>query len=343
MGTTTQKLQKLIQTKQKLVDNVNTMCGTDYNVNSKLEDVANSVLDIQTGIDTTDATATPNDMLLGKTAYVNDQKIEGIVPIYDGSNSEDLEVNSSIKTLLDRKNNADYLFFNYKGASVSDVIGYNDTENITSTKYMFEGCTNLTTIPLLNTSNVTDMSYMFRICESLLSVPALDTSKVTNMQYMFTGCKKLLEVSQLDTSKLSSLASVFSGCNELQSIPQLNTSNVTNLGNAFVSCTKLKTIDLSSMDKVSTTSSTSGMCQNCYSLTKFIIRNMTKVPPINTNAFNKCYHFTGTQNSPYNPEGLKDGRIYVPDEIINEVIHSTNWSELADIIYPLSYLEGGTE
>ena len=78
---------------------------------------------------------------------------------------------------------------------------------------------------------------------------------------------------------------------------------------------------------------------NCYSLTKLIIRNMASAPALDSSAFYKCYHFTGTTDSTYNPNGLKDGRIYVPDDMVNTLKAATNWSRYADIIVPLSTLE----
>ena len=54
--------------------------------------------------------------------------------------------------------------------------------------------------------------------------------------------------------------------------------------------------------------------------------------------FNNCYHFYGTVNTDYNPNGLKDGRIYVPDDKVEALKTATNWSVYADIIVPLSTL-----
>ena len=61
---------------------------------------------------------------------------------------------------------------------------------------------------------------------------------------------------------------------------------------------------------------------------------------MNSNAFQNCYHFYGTTSPQYNPDGLKDGRIYVPDDKVESLKTATNWSVFADIIKPLSeYVE----
>ena len=213
-----------------------------------------------------------------------------------------------------------------------------DTSNVTDTSYTFYYCENLQTIPQLNTSKVTDMSGMFYGCANLQTIPQLNTSNVTNMQYMFYGCHKLQTIPQLDTSNVTDMGCMFEFCNNLQTIPRLNTSKVADMERMFENCRNLQTIDITSLDKISSTSSMNYFAISCNSLTKFIIRNMTVIPPLNNNSFNNCYHFTGTVNSTYNPEGLKDARIYVPDNMVESLKTATNWSEFADIIVPLSTL-----
>ena len=83
---------------------------------------------------------------------------------------------------------------------------------------------------------------------------------------------------------------------------------------------------------------TYNFAKSCKSLTKLIIRNMNTIPQLYSNAFTDCYHFTGTTNSTYNPQGLKDGRIYVPDDKVDALKKATNWSAYSDIIVPLSTL-----
>ena len=181
------------------------------------------------------------------------------------------------------------------------------------------------------------MSYMFYQCTSLTTVPQLDTSNVTNMSYMFYQCSSLTTVSQLDTSSVTNMNHMFYSCFNLTTIPQLNTSNVRDFSAMFQDCRELTTIDISHMNITSSSYSLS-FAYNCFSLTKLIIRNMNTIPVLYSDAFGNCYHFTGTTDREYNPQGLKDGRIYVPDDKVDALKTATNWSRYADIIVPLSTL-----
>lgn len=243
----------------------------------------------------TDITRIQNAKAAIKTAIENkgvtvpeSTKIDGYSALIDEIETGGGGGGGSLKTLLDATKSAYYLFYQYDGTSVDNLISYSDTENVTTMSSMFYN-SSLTTIPLLDTSNVTNMSNMFNYCLYLTTIPLL------------------------------------------------NTSNVIIMNNMFYYCAKLPTIDITHMNITSTTYSKS-FAYNCYSLTKLIIRNMDTIPTLNSNAFTNCYHFTGTTDETYNPDGLKDGRIYVPDDKVEELKTATNWSVYADIIVPLSTL-----
>lgn len=139
------------------------------------------------------------------------------------------------------------------------------------------------------------------------------------------------------TSNVTNMHCMFISCENLNAIPLIDTSLVTDMGYMFSGCYRLETIDISHMNITSSGNSKS-FAYNCGSLTKLIIRNMTTIPALNSDSFGNCYHFTGTVNSNFNPQGLKDGRIYVPDDKVDALKTATNWSAYADIIVPLSTL-----
>lgn len=291
MGTTAQKLNKILETKDA----------------------------IRTAINNKGGTLTTTDTFASYPSAIDSLPSGG---------------DNTLKTLLDATKSTYYLFKDYSGASVNDLISYNDTSSVTNMSYMFSSCSNLTTIPQLDTSNVTNMGYMFQNCSNLTTIPLLDTSSVTNMNNMFYYCKSLKTI-QIDTSNVTTMDSAFYHCESLETI-KLNTSRCSNMYYMFSSCYKIATIDLTFMN--ASGYSSSGFAYNCYSLTKLIIRNMNKITTLGTDAFYKCYHFTGTTNATYNPQGLKDGRIYVPDDKVDALKTASGWSTYADIIVPLSTL-----
>lgn len=117
-----------------------------------------------------------------------------------------------------------------------------NTSAVTNTTYLFEGCTNLTTIPLIDTSSTTKTIGMFKDCSNLVTIPLIDTSNVTDTSVMFQNCSNLINVPLLDISKAVEVTSMFYNCTKLETIPLLDTSNATNLINMFGNCSSLTEI-----------------------------------------------------------------------------------------------------
>ena len=307
MGTTAQKLNKILETKEA----------------------------IRTAINNKGGTLTTTDTFASYPSAIDSLPSGGGDPL---------------KEYLDETKDASYMFcgdtndssystwyYNLTYERLQKLLKYNTTSSVTDMSGMFFSCNKLTTIPLIDTSLVTNMSSMFYFCSSLTTIPQLDTSKVTNMSWMFSNCSSLETIPQIVTSNVANMKRMFNSCSKLTTIPQLDTRNVTNMFGMFTYCYILTKIDITHMN-INSTSYSDSFASNCYSLTKFIIRNMTAIPPLNSNAFTNCYHFTGTTNATYNPQGLKDGRIYVPDDKVDALKTATNWSTYADIIVPLSTL-----
>lgn len=147
-------------------------------------------------------------------------------------------------------------FQDAKDSDLSFFINANtDTSKLTTMKYMFKNCENLTNIDVSNfdTSNVTDMSEMFFGCSLLtnLDVSRWDTSNCTNFQEVFYSSGiKFLNISNWDLSKSSESsystgsAQLFRGMNGIQTIECQNTKvpeKVYYLGYMFQGCTSLRT------------------------------------------------------------------------------------------------------
>ena len=151
---------------------------------------------------------------------------------------------------------------------------------------------------------------------------AYSNDRVTKIKdYTFYNCSSLTTV---DLPVATSVGgSAFRECSSLTTADFPVAKSVGTY--AFYNCSSLTTVDLPVATSVGTYA-----FYACRSLTTFILRNTTKVCALsNTNAFNFCYHYHGTVNSTYNPDGLKDGYIYVPASLIDDYKVATNWSTLA--------------
>ena len=285
MGTTAQKLNKILETKEA----------------------------IRTAINNKGGTLTTTDTFASYPTAIDNLPSGG---------------NDWLKEFLDETKDASYLFCGYASLNYGTRTTWckNLTNKILQKVLKYE-----------TTSNVTNMSGMFYWCKKITTIPSINTSLVTNMDNMFRECYLLTTIPQLDTSKVTNMCQMFYYCSNLTTIPQLDTSKVTNIIRMFNDCPKLTTIDITHMN-ITSTSNSEFFALNCFSLTILIIRNMTTIPALNSNAFTNCYHFTGTTDSTYNPQGLKDGRIYVPDDKVDALKTASGWRDYADIIAPLSTL-----
>lgn len=156
--------------------------------------------------------------------------------------------------------------------SITDLLGYNDSflslPNAVSTKAIFSGCSNLSTVGLcipLSTdisfgffgcssleeivlpkmANVVVAKSTFFGCENLKVAPTLNFSKLVNMDCMFYGCKRLMYVPLFDTSNVISALSSFGYCTELEVLPRFNFSKALNITEMFVGCVSLSDISIS--------------------------------------------------------------------------------------------------
>ena len=88
-------------------------------------------------------------------------------------------------------------FYDMENLQSITGISYLNTSEVTNMRYMFTGCSSLTTLDLssFNTSKVTDMFSMFANSSNLRTVYVSNgwsTVAVTNSTYMFNGCTSLV-------------------------------------------------------------------------------------------------------------------------------------------------------
>ena len=113
---------------------------------------------------------------------------------------------------------------------------------------MFDGCTSLTTAPLLPATTLANYCYedMFRGCTSLTTAPALPATTLASYCYrgMFRGCTSLTTAPALPATTLASgcYYNMFSRCSSLTTAPALPAKALANncYYSMFSSCTSLQ-------------------------------------------------------------------------------------------------------
>lgn len=214
MGTTADKLNKLLETKtnikQAIIDK-----GVDIPDDTKFADYPNKIADIASG----DDPVGPFYKQLTNNG-TNYSYLFAYKTISDPSFIESLDTSNVT--------NMSQAFNNFSTSSSLDLSGWN-VSKITSMYNMFSSAT----IPALdvtgwNTNNVTSMNSMFDTFRgsTIVGLNTWNTGKVTNMNSMFDDCK-------LTT---------------LEGISNWDVSKVTNMNGMFASCTKLTTLDISGWD-----------------------------------------------------------------------------------------------
>lgn len=238
-------------------------------------------------ITTTDADAISSDILEGKSAYVNGEKIVGdYVP---------LDISDTTATAEDVAQGK--VFYNNLGQRTEGLGAISTGEDrlqarVDETKscaylfYKYEG-TNQDIAKGLNTIGVTNMKYMFSNCAYLvnLDISSLDTSKVTDMSEMFSYCTKILnlDLSHFNTKEVENMSYMFGGLSSIQSLnlSNFNVENVTTMSNMFNSCKKLTSLDLSNFKtpKLKSMDSMFKWCENLQSLnlSNFNTENVTSM------------------------------------------------------------------
>lgn len=178
---------------------------------------------------------------------------------------------NTLKKLLDSKGNADYLFYNFSG-DVGSIISANDTENITSTQYMFAMKESenkfVSNIPNFNFKKVTNMRYMFnyRRFNSYYPIPLFDTSNVTDMVCMFQNVYfNGVNVPEYNTSNVKNMTNMFSFTEDISYI-NFDCKNVINMSNMFYSA-RFSNKYIINLKNTSNLINMQGMFSNAYNFT----------------------------------------------------------------------------
>ena len=156
-------------------------------------------------------------------------------------------------------------------------------------RYMFHGCTSLTTAPALPATTLAYNCYsqMFYKCSSLTTAPKLPATTLAYNCYsqMFYKCSSLTTAPELPATTLANYCYnyMFQGCTSLTTAPALPATSLSDscYANMFQGCTSLTTAS----ELPATT-----LAYNCYSQMFYGCGSLTTAPalPATTLAYN-CY------------------------------------------------------
>ena len=303
------------------------------NYNTKLQ---SNNIDLQTVIqtlqnkavnpDTTDATATANDILSGKTAYVNGQKITGNIAFAPArtitpSATNQIAVSSgyytggNITVAGDSNLVADNI---KKGTSIFGVIG--NYEGNGEVDYSIEDSLVDGTVSIYTNDRVTKIkNHAFSGCKNLTSANFPICLSIGD--FAFYACKSLTSVSFPVCSYIGNYA--FAYCSSLTSVSFPVCSYIGNY--AFSNCTRLTSADFGGNSTISKCTIYQQAFAYCSKLTNLTLRYSFVVTLSNINAFISTPLSRSTLTGSF-------GSIYVPASLVDSYKAATNWATYADRI-----------
>ena len=283
----------------------------DKNIRPEIIREGEKILDVvgnYKGIDTSDATATSDDILKNKTAYVNGQKLDGTIEGYDGS------FTGNATTV----NELEVSFI----SSIDDSLGANCTKLPNGLKSIgknaFYNCTYLA-LTELPEGITTILSYAFHHCDNL-KLTKLPNGLKSIGGYAFYECYNLA-LTELPEGIEEIETDAFNGCKRIviQKVP----SGIKTIYN--------RTFQYCGMSELTLEGNIINMgnyiVRYCNNLVKFALPNITSIPTLGIEVFKNTPIEKGT------------GYIYLPDNLVEEAKIATNWSVWADQIKPISEME----
>ena len=260
MGTTTDKLNKLLETKEAIKTAIKAK-----NVSVSDSDPFSAYADKIESISTGGGTGSTSGLDWSEIGYSEQPQsltdgYDYAKQIYDSWNPK--------QTSLFYNGNANLVFF--------PLV---DTSNVTSLYNAFYGCSSLISMPLINTSKVTTFEKAFYNCSSLKDIALLDMTSATTLKQAFYGCS-LKNIPLFDTSNIQNFQNAFENCSSIETVPSFDMSSATITTNMFYKCNALKTVPSLNTINVTDMSSMFSWSSNLESVGKLNADKVTNIKNI---------------------------------------------------------------
>lgn len=169
--------------------------------------------------------------------------------MYGKTNSVVIKSDSqnTLKNLLDATKTTKYLFEDYSGTSVDDLIQHSDTENVEDMSHTFYG-SKVVRVPELNTNKVKNFDYAFSR-SSISEFPNWSFSNAESISYLLQQCDSLkADIVINNLSKLTGDYCLNSVCQQSAvtsvTLNGLNPNIAYSIDYAFFDCGWLKNVSL---------------------------------------------------------------------------------------------------
>ena len=247
MGTTADKLNKLLETKQAIKQAIIDK-GVDVSDNTVFADYPSKINSIESG----EGGGDPYYEDLYNMRTNNGTNMAGLFSYYTASELDLRSLDVSKVTNM-------YNMFQNCSSSVN-IDGW-DTSKVTNMEYMFQYFSGSIDISKLDTSSITNVNYMFNAANTdNIILTGLSFPSATKLEYMFNSAEgTTLDLSSWDISNITSMYYMFNNAKYKRiDLTGWKTTNVTDMSNMFYNYSNpLEELIIPDWDMTNVTSSNS--------------------------------------------------------------------------------------